>query len=162
MDKTRFTEYELDTETKPMKLTIIETQEDRDDAQKAIDEFQEHMLKLTEEGKKIKEEEDAKLKDKLIELENAPTTTGKKTPEEIARRDYILKVRTIALSKLGINALIHTSDLTEKQHKEFIKKCDKILNKMSEDEITTRFNEIVIDEIFNSKSDYTKYPIYQY
>lgn len=160
MDKTRFTEYELDTETKPMKLTIIETQEDRDDASKAIREYEENLIKITEEGKKIKEEEDAKLKQKIEELNNIEIT--KKTPEELARRDLILKVRTIALSQENINPLIHTSDLTEKQHKHMIKNCDKILKLMDEEEITKRFNEIVIDDIFNSKSDYTKYAIYQY
>lgn len=163
--KTSLSDYEIEPDTRPIKITISESDKDIEDAEKAIEQFkketrerEDYFKELTLKGMKIKEEEDLKLKDKLIELESIPITT--KTPEEMERRDFILKVRTIALSKLKLNPIMHTTDLSDKQHKDFIKKCDKILKKMSPDEITSRFNEIVIDDLFNSKSDYTKYAIY--
>lgn len=124
-----------------------------------LDTFDETIRKLEEEGM-IKFKEHAIELQQLIEKINMPITSEK--PDiEIERRDYITKVKTIAMSILGKHPLTNTIDLSELQKIKMNKECQNIIASMSLDEITKKFNDIVCTEVFTPSADYSKFAIYQ-
>jgi hypothetical protein len=132
MDKINIQNYELDVDNKPYKIIMNDE------------------LSLEEEGKRIKKEEDEKLKIKIEELNKLEVIDNPK-------QNLNIQLRTIVLTDMGINPLIHLSELSERQKKLYNKKAFDICDKYSKEEIFTQFAEIVNDEIFSSNKDYTKY-----
>jgi hypothetical protein len=74
---------------------------------------------------------------------------------------FITKVKCIALHKLGYHPLSNPSNMTDREKKKIIKKMQKILNDKTEEQITARFNKLVLDDILSERADYTKYCIYE-
>jgi hypothetical protein len=132
MDKINIQNYELNVDNKPYKIIMNDE------------------LSLEEEGKRIKKEEDEKLKIKIEELNKLEVIDNPK-------QNLNIQLRTIVLTYMGINPLIHLSELSERQKKLYNKKAFDIIDKYSKEEIFTQFAEIVNDEIFSSNKDYTKY-----
>jgi hypothetical protein len=132
MDKINIQNYELNVDNKPYKIIMNDE------------------LSLEEEGKRIKKEEDEKLKIKMEELDKIEVIDNPK-------QNLNIQLRTIVLTDMGINPLIHLSELSERQKKLYNKKAFDIVDKYSKEEIFTQFAEIVNDEIFSSNKDYTKY-----
>jgi len=94
---------------------------------------------------------------KLIAIEEAKV---KKDEQKQKRRDLITKVKTICLSKMGKEPLLNTTYLTNIEKDTLIDFMNQYADK-SEDMITTEFNAICTNKIFNNpKYDYTSYPIY--
>lgn len=76
-----------------------------------------------------------------------------------ARRDYITKVKVIALCRCGLPPLTNGSFLSEKNKKKVINEMKKVMD-MTENDIQLEFNEVCMDDIFHAKSDYSNYPTY--
>ena len=76
-----------------------------------------------------------------------------------ARRDYITKVKVIALCRCGLQPLMNGSLLSEKNKKKVINEMKKVMD-MSEHDIQLEFNEVCMDDIFSSNTNYCNYPTY--
>jgi hypothetical protein len=138
--------YEINTETKPFKITMNDNND-----------YDNDLKKFEEDGIIKKKEFDERLKEKIEKMNKEIEF---KNTEDQQRRDKITRVRTIALSNLNIHPLMHSNDLTDKQRNQMIKECNRLMETMSPEELVKKFNEVVCDEIITQKSDYTKYAIY--
>ena len=76
------------------------------------------------------------------------------------RREYITKVKVIALNKLGKHPLINPSTFRQKEKKQLIKAMEEVMT-LTEEEITKQFNEVCADEIFCEGVNYSTYAIYK-
>jgi len=76
------------------------------------------------------------------------------------RREYITKVKCIALNKIGKHPLLNPSTFRQKEKKQLIKAMEEVMT-LTEEEITKQFNEVCADEIFCEGIDYSLYPIYK-
>ena len=76
------------------------------------------------------------------------------------KREYIIKVKVIALNKIGKHPLINPSYFNQKEKKFLIKTMEEVMTQ-SEEELTKQFNEVCADEIFNTGADYSTYAIYK-
>jgi hypothetical protein len=92
----------------------------------------------------------------LLEKEKTEESVQEESPEKV----FITKVKCIALHKLGYHPLTNPSNLTQREKNKIIKRMDKLLKDKSEEQITARFNKLVLDSILSENSDYTKYQIY--
>lgn len=93
--------------------------------------------------------------EELIEKEKEELIKKDEINQEDTRRDFITKVKAIALSRCGFHPLSNPSTFDYKSKNEVIKMMEIVL-KNTEDEITEEFNNVCIEKIF-SKNDYTKY-----
>jgi len=88
----------------------------------------------------------------------------KEKEEKVIEQDpakvYITKVKCIALKKLGYHPLTNPSNLTNREKAKIIKRMDKILKEKTEEQVNSRFNKLVLDDILSENADYTKYSIY--
>lgn len=84
-------------------------------------------------------------------------TEEEKTKRE--RRDYITKVKVIALDRLGKNPLANPSSFTTRDKKRVIEQMQSVML-LSELEITTLFNTICNEVIFAPEANYQFYPVY--
>jgi hypothetical protein len=157
LSDTYTTNFDIISE-KPMTIIMHPNETTEANVKEAISSFEQLLKDNDEEGRKAKEEADRKLAAKIEEL-NKITIVSDKSPEDEEKSNIIMRVKTIALNKMGINPLKHTDYLTDGQRKKMIQKCDKILKSHTVDEITKKFNEIVVDEILSPKSDYTSYGV---
>lgn len=85
------------------------------------------------------------------------------TPEEqvkIDRRNYITRVKTIALATLNFKPLTNPRDLSKKDFKKLLDTCRHIIDNQTDEWITKEFNDIVCTEILSVDNDITRYPIY--
>ena len=122
--------------------------------------FEDRLKRLEEEGK-VKVEEHAIELERIIEKINTPIESTR-APEEIIKRNQIIRIRSIALKHLGLHPLMHTIDMSDSQKSLMNTECRKIIDTMTEQEIYEKFNEIVCNDIFTPKADYSKFAIYQY
>lgn len=73
------------------------------------------------------------------------------------KRDYITKVKVIALDRLGKHPLSNPSFFRKREKEELKLLMEHIINDMSEDEIAKEFNEVCCEKLFNAGADYTYY-----
>lgn len=85
---------------------------------------------------------------------------GKVRITRTKNRDLSIKVRTIALHRLGKYILINTFSMFPKEKEEYKNMMDEIILTMTEDQITKEFNEICLNTIFKHDFDLSKVPIY--
>lgn len=76
------------------------------------------------------------------------------------RRDYITKVKVIALDSLGYAPLTNPSTLRQKEKNRIMDSMRLVMDTLSEEELTRKFNDICDDKIFDPKCDYSNYPVY--
>lgn len=69
------------------------------------------------------------------------------------KREYITKVKVIALNMCGKNITSNPSFMSSKDKNNIIE-CMKILILESNEEITKKFNDICIDKIFQPNADF--------
>ena len=84
------------------------------------------------------------------------------TPEEEAimtRRNFIMKVKIVALDLLDKPLFLDTSNTSNKDKRKLIDACQEVIDHLTEEQITNKFNSIVCNDIFEPKSDFTKLPI---
>ena len=101
--------------------------------------------------------------EQLLEQEKKEQEEPKEETEEEKtkrkQRDYITKVKVIALDKLGKNPLSNPSGFTTREKKRLIEQMEEIMKK-SEEEITTLFNAVCNEVIFAPEANYQFYPVY--
>lgn len=78
---------------------------------------------------------------------------------KIKRREYITKVKVIALDLMSKHPLANPSNFSFREKDKLLKHMESLTLK-SEDEITELFNVICVDKIFSPTADYSTYPIY--
>jgi tellurite resistance protein len=80
--------------------------------------------------------------------------------EERERRDYITRVKVIALRACQRPILTNPSFLKQVEKNKIIKAMQYIIDTFTKEEIIEKFNEICGEEIFTGEGDdYQKYPI---
>lgn len=94
------------------------------------------------------------------ELITPVETFSEEELKKIARRDYITRVKTIALDNLGYKPLTNPKSLPKKDFNKVVKCCQEVIDNLSEDEIMNKFNDIVCNDILAEDVDVTRYPVY--
>ncbi len=117
-----------------------------------ISEFEKNLLKDSKSVTTLLEEEKRELEEKKEETEE------EKLKRE--RRDFITKVKVIAIDGIGKFPLDNPSTFTTREKKKLISSMESLI-KLPEEDITKMFNSICTDVVFASESDYVKYAIYK-
>jgi hypothetical protein len=73
--------------------------------------------------------------------------------------EYIQKIKVIALHMAQKPILSNPSYMKPKEKNLIIKNMQAVIDNMNDEDITTRFNEIVREELFESNIDYSKFPL---
>ena len=116
---------------------------------KPISEFEKNMLKGTLSVSELLEQE----------KNEKPKEETEEEKEKRIKREYITKVKIIALDKIGKFPLDNPTYFHTREKKKLIQQMEEIM-KMSEEEINTLFNTICTEVLFCPESDYTKFPTY--
>jgi len=114
---------------------------------KEINDFEKRMLEGTKSIDQLLQEE--------REVEEC-----KEDKEKVNRKRYITKVKIIALNSLGKHPLDNPSTFSRKEKTKVMDKMQEILNTYTEEDVTGEFYTICEEKIFNEKSDYSSYPVY--
>ena len=99
--------------------------------------------------------------DELIMLEKTASVASEPNtdPTSKNRRDYITKVKLIALDMLGKPLMYNTTFLPLKLKNELLDKMREIMS-WDDTTITTKFNELCTDKLFQPTSEFWYYPVY--
>jgi hypothetical protein len=119
--------------------------------QQPINDFEKDMLKNTKTPEQLLEEEK---NEKPIEL-------TEKEKELVKRKDHITRVKVISLSRMGKHPLANGSLLSATDKRKLIETMEKVLL-LTDGQIEREFNDVCIEKIFDSKCDYSTYPVYDY
>ena len=113
----------------------------------------------SEEEKKLLE--GTKTAKELIEEEQKEEKKELTTEEKLEqyRRDYITKVKVIALYKCKFNPIANPSDFTSLEKQRVIDKMGKIIKNYNDDEVTEEFNTIINNMLLDAKTNYEKLPV---
>ena len=79
----------------------------------------------------------------------------------IDRRDFITRVKTIALDKLNYNPLINPKSLSKREFTKVVNLCQDIIDTKTIEEIKCMFDDIICNSILCEDRDYSQYPIYK-
>lgn len=112
---------------------------------KPINDFEKEMLK------------DSYTAEQLLEKEKEEKPMVLTTEEY--RKQHIMKVKVIALDRMGKPPLMNPSLFNKKEKEELIKHMEETLQ-LTEDVITELFNEVCLRRIFTEKADYSNFPVY--
>jgi hypothetical protein len=102
---------------------------------------------------KLLEQEKKEEEEKLNKQESEEEKTKR------LRRDYITKVKVIALDMMGKQPLSNPSFFSTRDKKKLIQKMEEVM-KFSEDELTAIFNGICTEVLFAPEANYQYYPVY--
>jgi len=113
-------------------------------------------------------EEEKKMLEGTKTAEQLLKEEAEEKPEELTeeeklkryRRDYITKVKVVALDRMNMPPLMNPSTFSKKDKQILITLMEDVM-KMSEDELTKTFNEVCNDRLFTQNMDYTTFPIYK-
>lgn len=114
-----------------------------------VSEEEKKMLEGTKTAKELIEEEQKEEKKELTYEEKL----------EQYRRDYITKVKVIALYKCKFNPVANPSDFTSVEKQRVIDKMSKIIKNYNDDEITDEFNTIINNMLLDAKTNYENLPV---
>lgn len=109
------------------------------------------VLKRTEPEIPIVEDE------KEEQIEETPEETQAEKDLRILK-ERAMKCKVIALEDLGRHPLSNPSTFSKRDKKKVLDKMTLWFNKTDE-EIDEEFNDIVLDKVFSSNDDYTKYAV---
>lgn len=112
-------------------------------------EAEKKLLEGTKTAKELIEEEQKEEKKEL--------TTEEKI--EAYRRDYITKVKVVALYKCKFNPVSNPSEFTSVEKQRVIDKMSKIIKNYNDDEVTDEFNTIINGMLLDAKTNYEKLPV---
>jgi len=93
------------------------------------------------------------------EAEEKPVELSEEEKLKRYRRDYITKVKVVALDRMNMPPLINPSTFSRKDKQILITLMEDVM-KLPEDELTKTFNEVCNDRLFTDKMDYTTFPVY--
>lgn len=98
--------------------------------------------------------------EKLLQLEQEEKLKEHIETEEEkelrSRKEYITKVKIIALERLNKHPLANPSYFNTRDKNKTIAKMKEVME-MTEEEITTEFNNICCDSLFSPEADYSNY-----
>lgn len=122
----------------------------RDDIEPTpINDYEKKMISHTKSAEQLlQEEKDEEVKE-----------LSEKQSEYIKRKEYITKIKVIALDSIGKSPIYNASYLSHRDKQKLIKQMDETM-KLSDQEITNKFNEICNDKLFNIGLDVSSYPVY--
>jgi hypothetical protein len=92
------------------------------------------------------------------EEENKPIKTQEELDKEY-KEAYILRVKVIAMHKMDKSIISNPSFWKHEHKQQLILEMQNILDSYSEEEITTKFNYIVNEHLFDKKKDYENFPL---
>lgn len=96
----------------------------------------------------------------LIEQEKKEAKeVTKEEIEFLARHEYITKVKVIGLHRIGKHPLYNGSFLKPSEKTRLKTTMEKIML-LTDEQIQREFNDICIDNLFDSNTDYSTYPVY--
>lgn len=96
----------------------------------------------------------------LIEQEKKEAKEVTKAEIEfLARHEYITKVKVIGLHRIGKHPLYNGSFLKPSEKERLKTTMEKIML-LTDEQIQREFNDICIDNLFDSNTDYSTYPVY--
>jgi hypothetical protein len=119
---------------------------------KPITEFEKSMLNGTLNPYELLEQEEKEQREKKEETEDER--------ERRLKKEYIIKVKVIALDKMGKYPLCNPSTFYNKDKQKLMLLMQEIIDKYSEEEITILFNSVCNDIIFTINTDFSKLPVY--
>lgn len=116
-------------------------------------------LEVSEEEKKMLE--GSKTIHQLLEEEQKEEKKELTYEEKLEqyRRDYITKVKVIALYKCKFNPVANPSEFSQTEKQRVIDKMGKIIKNYNDDEITDEFNTIINNMLLDAKTNYEKLPV---
>jgi len=79
--------------------------------------------------------------------------------EYLSRREYITKIKVIGLHRMGKHPLYNGSLLKPREKEKLKESMEKIMM-LTDDQIQREFNDICIDNLFDTNTDYSTYPVY--
>lgn len=112
-------------------------------------EAEKKLLEGTKTAKELIEEEQTEEKKELTYEEKL----------EQYRRDYITKVKVIALYKCKFNPVANPSEFSQTEKQRVIDKMGKIIKNYNDDEVTEDFNTIINNMLLDAKTNYEKLPV---
>lgn len=96
----------------------------------------------------------------LIEKEKKETKEFTKEEREyLLRHEYITKVKVIGLHRIGKHPLYNGSLLKASEKTRLKTTMEKIML-LTDEQIQREFNDICIDNLFDTNTDYSTYPVY--
>jgi len=96
----------------------------------------------------------------LLEIEKEEKKPLSKADiEYLSRREYITKVKVIGLHRMGKHPLYNGSLLKAREKEKLKESMEKIML-LTDDQIQREFNDICIDNLFDTNTDYSTYPVY--
>jgi len=116
---------------------------------KEINDFEKEMLKDSKNPAQLLEEESNYIEPELSEEQK----------EKNKREEYIQRVKVIALHMAQKPILSNPSLMKLKDKEQIIKNMQAVIDNMTEEDIFTRFNEIVREELFDTNFNYEKMPL---
>jgi hypothetical protein len=124
----------------------------RDDIEpQPINDYEKDMIKHTKDADQLLKEESE---------ERPPELTDDQKLKQKSR-DYITRVKVLALDSIGKHPLANTYYFSKKEKQTLISTMEDIMKK-SEDDIIYSFNTLCNDKLFTSNSDYSTFPVYNY
>ena len=117
---------------------------------KELNKFEIEMLKSSKNPKQLLEEESNEKPEELDEEQKLKRI----------KKEYITKVKVIALDKMGKFPLTNPSYFSQKEKKQLISLMEEVM-KQSEEDITLIFNEVCNEKIFSPEADYSTFPVYK-
>jgi hypothetical protein len=111
--------------------------------------FEKSLLKLSPEELLKQEEEEEK---------NKPIKTQEEIDKEY-KEHYILKVKVIAMNKMGKSIISNPSYWKHDLKQQLIKEMQNILDNYSEEELKEKFNSIVNETLFDTNFNYDSFPL---
>ncbi len=107
------------------------------------------LLEGTKSAKELIEEEHKEEKKELTYEEKL----------EQYRRDFITKVKVIALYKCKYNPVANPSTFTAIEKQRIMDKMSKIIKNYNDDEVTDEFNTIINGMLLDAKTNYDNLPV---
>jgi hypothetical protein len=124
----------------------------RDDIEpQPINDYEKDMLKNTKDADQLLKEESE---------ERPPELTDDQILKQKSR-DYITRVKVLALDSIGKHPLANTYYFSKKEKQTLISTMEDIMKK-PDDDIIYSFNTLCNDKLFTSDSDYSTFPVYNY
>lgn len=93
------------------------------------------------------------------EQEEKEEVKDEETINNEKRKEYITKVKVLALYKCKYYPLSNPSNFTYEEKQRIINKMSKIIKHYTEDELTSDFNEVINNMLLDPKTNYGKLPI---
>jgi len=94
------------------------------------------------------------------ELISEPEILTDKDFERLERKNYIVKVKVVALDILDKPLFMNPKEMRNKDKEILINTCTEVMEKFTPAQITERFNYIVCRDVLTHQTDISMLPIY--